>query len=339
MQPDFRVFHSLEQARGLFGPSAIAIGNFDGVHRGHQAVLRRCVETAAGNGWKASALTFDPHPAKVLTPARAPRLLSNVEERCQWMRQCGIGQVLVLPFTREFSLFTPEQFVDQALARSLEARAVFVGANFHFGRGKAGNAAILAELGRTYGYTAELVPAVRIRGRLVSSSEIRRLIEQGRAGHASRLLGRPYGLQGSVVPGRGIGRRETVPTLNLASPAEVLPALGVYVSRTVDLDSGQIWESVTNVGVRPTFGAEDHVTVESFLLESPEERPRRIRIDFLKRLRAERRFADAAALRAQILKDVARTQVFHRRLKRWVGDNGRIDMLLSSSAATSEFDI
>ena len=339
MQPDFRVFHSLEQVRGRFGPAAVAIGNFDGVHRGHQAVLRRCVETAVRSGWKASALTFDPHPAKVLTPARAPRLLSSVEERCRWMRQCGIGQVLVLPFTHEFSLSTPEQFVSEVLAQCLEARAVFVGENFHFGRGKAGNAAVLAALGLTYGFTAELAPPVTLRGRLISSSEIRRLIEEGKVGHASRLLGRPYSLQGDVVRGRGVGRRETVPTLNLATPAEVLPALGVYVSRTADLGAGQIWESVTNVGVRPTFGAEDHVTVESFLLESPEERPRGIRVDFLKRLRGEHRFADASALRAQILKDVARAQAFHRRLKRWVGDDDGVDMLLSRSAATSEFDI
>jgi len=339
MQPDFLVFRSLEQARGRFGPAAVAIGNFDGVHRGHQEVLRQCAEAAARNGWKASALTFDPHPAKVLNPARAPRLLSSVEERCRWMRQRGIEQVLVLPFTREFSLSTPGQFVDEVLARALGARAVFVGQNFHFGHGKAGNAAVLAELARVHGFTVEIAPAVTFRGRLIASSEIRRLIELGQVGNASRLLGRPYGLQGDVVAGRGIGRRETVPTLNLATPAEVLPALGVYVSRTADLDSGQVWESVTNVGVRPTFGAEDHVTVESFLLESPEERPKRIRVDFLKRLREERKFAGAAALRAQILNDVARAQVFHRRLKRWVGENDRVDLLLSRPAAISEYNL
>jgi riboflavin kinase / FMN adenylyltransferase len=292
---EFRVFRELGEARGVFGPSAVAIGNFDGVHRGHQAVFDRCVEAARRHGCKPSAMTFDPHPPRVLTPDRAPRLLSTVEQRCAWIGECGIVQVLIVPFTREFSMLSPEEFVRDVLVGCAGVRAVFVGENFHFGHRKAGS--------------------------VVSSSEIRSLIERGNVSLAARLLGRAYGLEGGVVAGRGIGSRETVPTLNLTTPAEVLPARGVYVTRTLDLDSGQCWNSVSNVGVRPTFGAEDHITVESFLLESPVQRPACIRVDFLKRLREERKFPDAATLRAQILRDVARAQAFHRRTARWRQDD------------------
>lgn len=318
---EFRVFRELGEARGVFGPSAVAIGNFDGVHRGHQAVFDRCVEAARRHGCKPSAMTFDPHPPRVLTPDRAPRLLSTVEQRCAWIGECGIVQVLIVPFTREFSMLSPEEFVCDVLVGCAGVRAVFVGENFHFGHRKAGSSETLRQMAPEHGFYAEIVSGVTLRGRVVSSSEIRSLIERGNVSLAARLLGRAYGLEGGVVAGRGIGSRETVPTLNLTTPAEVLPARGVYVTRTLDLDSGQCWNSVSNVGVRPTFGAEDHITVESFLLESPVQRPACIRVDFLKRLREERKFPDAATLRAQILRDVARAQAFHRRKARWRQDD------------------
>jgi riboflavin kinase/FMN adenylyltransferase len=319
---EFRVFRSVEEARGVFGPSAVAIGNFDGVHRGHQLVFARCVEAARRHGCKPSAILFDPHPAKVLNPQRAPRLLSTIEQRCRWIRECGIRQVLIIPFTIEFSHLEPEDFVRQVLVDCANACAVFVGENFHFGRNRAGNAALLAELGPRFGFSAELVPSATFRGRVISSSEIRRLIESGNVTMASRFLGRPYGLEGDVVPGHGIGSKETVPTLNLATEAEVLPAGGVYVTETVDLDSAKSWNSVTNVGFRPTFGGDDTLSIETFLLEKPQHRPSRIRVDFLKRLREERRFPDATALRAQILRDAARAQAWHRRTRRALESRG-----------------
>ncbi len=296
-----------------FGPTALTIGNFDGVHAGHREILRRVVELARERGWKPSVLTFDPHPARIVAPERAPRLLTTPEDRARLMREEGIEQVLILPFTLELAGFSPERFVREIVVERLEARAVLVGDNFRFGHQHAGDTRLLAELGLRYDFLVEAVPAVRMRGRVVSSSEVRRLIETGSVGLAGRLLARPYALEGEVVSGQGIGSKQTVPTLNLAPAAEVMPARGVYVTRTTDAASGHRWISVTNIGTRPTFGG-DSVTVETFLLDPLEDAsPRAIRVEFLKRLREERRFEDAAALKAQILRDVARVKTYFRR--------------------------
>jgi riboflavin kinase/FMN adenylyltransferase len=314
---NFRVFTSLAEAGDHFGPSAITIGNFDGVHRAHQRLLRRVVEIARANEWKPSVMTFDPHPARIVAPERAPRLLSVPFERAAWMRAAGIEQVLILPFDHPFSRRSAEEFVDQVLVTRLGARAVVVGENFRFGRDHAGDARLLVSLGRRYGYRAEVVPGFRVRGRMVSSSEVRRLIESGNVSLAARLLGRFYALSGQVVSGRGVGARKTVPTLNLATTTEVIPAQGIYVTRTSDLDGGRAWPSVTNVGCRPTFGGGD-LTIESFLLDPLEgETPGRIAVEFLHRLREERKFEDASALRAQIFRDIARAEAWHRRARRW----------------------
>ena len=305
-----------------FGPSALTIGNFDGVHAGHREILRRVVALARERGWKPAVLTFDPHPARIVAPERAPRLLTTPEERSRLMREEGIEQVLILPFTRELAGFSPERFVREIVVERLEARAVLVGDNFRFGHLHAGDTRLLAELGLRYEFLVEAVPAIRMRGRVVSSSEVRRLIEAGSVALAGRLLGRPYTLEGEVVAGQGIGSKQTVPTLNLAATAEVMPARGVYVTRTTDAAGGRRWISVTNIGTRPTFGG-DSVTVETFLLDPLEGgSPRAIRVEFLRRLREERRFEDAAALKAQILRDVARAQAYFRRVSR-IGGKAR----------------
>jgi riboflavin kinase/FMN adenylyltransferase len=232
------------------------------------------------------------------------------------MREEGIEQVLILPFTRELAGFSPERFVREIVVERLEARAVLVGDNFRFGHEHAGDTRLLAELGRQFQFRVEAVPAIRMRGRVVSSSEVRRLIDAGNVALAGRLLARPYALEGEVVSGQGIGSKQTVPTLNLAPAAEVMPARGVYVTRTADAASGRSWTSVTNIGTRPTFGG-DSVTIETFLLDPLEgASPLAIRVEFLRRLREERRFEDAAALKLQILWDVARAQAFFRRVAR-----------------------
>ena len=309
---------------GDFGTTALTIGNLDGVHAGHREILHRVVTLARERGWKPSVLTFDPHPARVVAPERAPRLLTTPEERIRLMREEGIEQVLILPFTHELAAFSPERFVREIVVERLEARAVLVGDNFRFGHEHAGDTRLLAELGRRYEFLVEAVPAIRMRGRVVSSSEVRRLIDGGNVALAGRLLARPYALEGDVVSGQGIGSKQTVPTLNLAPAAEVMPARGVYVTRTSDARSGRRWISVTNIGTRPTFGG-DSVTVETFLLDPLEgASPRAIRVEFLKRLREERRFEDAAALKAQILRDVARAQAYFRRVSRIGGAEPRV---------------
>jgi riboflavin kinase / FMN adenylyltransferase len=310
------VFRSLEESRGRFGPCVLSIGNFDGVHAGHRRILRRVVDLARQRGWKPSVLTFDPHPARIVAPRRTPRLLATPEERASLMAAEGIEQVLILPFSHQVARLSPEEFARQVLVDALSVRAVLVGSNFRFGHMHAGDTRQLAELGQACGFLVEVVPAVELRGRQISSSLVRRLIESGDVATAGRLLARPYGLEGLVVPGHGIGSSQTVPTLNLKTTAEVLPALGVYITFTREVGQGRGWASVTNVGVRPTFGGSS-LSIETFLLDPFEgTAPAGIRIDFLKRLRGERKFPSAESLKAQILDDAERSRRYHRLARR-----------------------
>ena len=296
------------------GPSAVTIGNFDGVHIGHRGIMRRVAEVARANGWKAAAVTFDPHPTRLVAPERAPRLLTTPEQRCDLMRREGIEQILILPFTAEIARLSPEEFVRQILVEQLDARAVLVGENFRFGHRAAGDFHVLRDLGRQYGFETQVVQHVHWRKHLVSSSQVRRAISEGRLSLACRMLGRPYALEGSVVHGEGIGSKQTVPTLNLDTTAEVLPAHGVYVTRTHDLENQRQWPSITNIGVRPTFNGHK-LTIETFLLAPIEgATPRKIRVEFLRWVRSERKFEDAAALKSQIMRDVGRAQSYFRRL-------------------------
>jgi riboflavin kinase/FMN adenylyltransferase len=241
--------------------------------------------------------------------------MTTPDQRCALMAEEGVRHCLILPFTAELARLTPEEFVRQVLVEALGARAVLVGDNFRFGHKQAGDTAILAQFGRKYGFTTEVIQAIRLRGVVVSSSGIRQLIEAGKVAQAARLLEHPYTIEGVVVPGEGIGSRFTVPTLNLATTAELVPAVGVYITRTLE-DGGRAWPSITNVGYRPTFGGRQ-LTVETFLLQPLEgAAPLRIRVEFLRRVREERKFSDPEALKSQILRDVARAQAYFRRIAR-----------------------
>lgn len=321
MSSQIRIYRSPQEIPTNFGPSALTVGNFDGVHIGHREIFRRIVRVGREHDWKPSALTFDPHPTEVVAPERAPRLLSTPEERCRWMEEEGIEQAVILPFTRRFSRLSPEQFCHRYLKERLQAKAVMIGANFRFGYGHAGDTGSLERLGERYGFLTEIVPSVHYRGRLVSSSEVRRLISAGDVSTANRMLNRAYTISGEVVPGRGIGSTRTVPTLNLRPEARLLPGIGVYVTRTTDPDSGARWSSVTNIGRRPTFHNGDEITIETHLLDPlVTGRPRRIEVAFLRKLRTERRYPDAGSLKQQILRDAARAQSWHRRAGKWVGE-------------------
>ena len=312
----FRVYRALDEIGPEARNCAVSIGNFDGVHAGHRRILRRVVELSRERGWTPSVLTFHPHPTKVLAPDRAPKLLSTVEERLSYMQAEGIQQAFVLPFDRAFSEQTPEAFARDILAERLGAKAVLVGENFRFGRGQSGDVELLRRLGDQYGFETEIVGGVNIRGRMVSSSEVRRLIFAGKVSTAARLLERPYALQGEVVCGQGIGSKKTVPTLNLATEAEIIPATGVYITRTHDVDSGRNWESITNIGYRPTFDGQG-LTIETFLLSAFDgATPEHIRVELLRRVREERKFESPESLKAQIMKDVARAQAYFRRMLR-----------------------
>jgi len=312
-----RVFHGLEEAPEFFGPCALTIGNFDGVHEGHRRIFRRVREIAGERNLRPSVLTFDPHPTKIVAPARAPKLMTGPEQRAALMAEEGIRQVLILPFDQHFAHLSPEEFVRDILVRRLDARAVLVGHNFRFGYRQAGDVRLLAELGARFGFLTEVVPAVRLRGALVSSTAVRQLVESGQVARACRQLGRPYRVEGRVVAGHGVGSRQAVPTLNLETACEVLPARGVYITRTTDLDSARSWPSVTNIGYRPTFGGDRNLSIETFLLSDLEGAPARIRVEFLRRLREERKFPTPAALKQQILSDAERAKEYFRRLAKW----------------------
>jgi riboflavin kinase/FMN adenylyltransferase len=309
-------------------PCVLTIGNFDGFHAGHCHLIRRVVALANQRGCISAAVTFDPHPMRLVAPDRAPRLLTTPHQRAALMRALGIDEVVILPFTKELACLSPEEFVKQILVDRLHACMVLVGENFRFGHRAQGHTDTLRELGAKYGFEVETVGAVQRRGCVVSSSEIRRLLEAGNVAKAGRLLEGCFALEGKVVPGQGIGAKQTVPTLNLQTESEVLPATGVYITRTSGLHSNRFWESITNVGYRPTFNG-DSLTIETFLL-SPliGDTPAEIRVEFLRRVRDERKFESPADLKAQILKDVACAQKYFRLIS---GTTKKCDSTLEKS--------
>jgi phosphoribosyl 1,2-cyclic phosphate phosphodiesterase len=295
--------------------STLAIGNFDGIHLGHQAILRASVARAHEMQAVPTALTFDPLPQKVLRPESAPLRVTTTEQRLRCFAELGVEAALVLPFTHDLARLTPEEFVDQILVRDLKVRAVFIGENFRFGHKQSGNARILLLLGAERGFDVVILPPVIYKGEIVSSTIIRREIASGDVSHAGRLLGRPFVLTGKVVPGTGTGRRFTFPTLNLAPEQELLPARGVYVTRTLLEGESRTRRSVTNIGVRPTFNGSS-LSVETHVLEPlPEISPGRIEVHFWERLREEKKFSGPEELRAQIAKDIATANKFFTRLR------------------------
>jgi riboflavin kinase/FMN adenylyltransferase len=314
-------FGSAVAWRDHYGPTArgsvLAIGNFDGIHLGHQAILRSVVERAHEIHAVPTALTFDPPPLKVLRPESAPLRLSTNAQRMDWFGFAGLEAAVVLPFTQDLSKLTPQEFVEQILVRDLHVRAVLVGENFRFGHRQAGDVHLLRELGRKHGFEVIIVPPVVDHGEIVSSTIARRKIAAGDVTHAGRLLGRPFVLTGEVVAGTGTGRRFTFPTLNLAPEQELLPARGVYITRTQLDGDPRRYRSVTNIGVRPTFNG-SALSVETHLLDFQREAaPKRIAVHFWKRLREEKKFSGPEELRAQIARDIAATNRFFSRLRRF----------------------
>jgi len=296
--------------------SVLAIGNFDGIHLGHQAILRATVERARALNAVSTVLTFDPSPRKVLRPETAPLRLSTNAQRMEWFNALGLEAVVVLPFTLDLARLSPAEFVEQILLRDLHIKAVLVGENFRFGHQQAGNVKLLSELGAKHGFDVVIVPPVVYRGEIVSSTIIRREVAAGDVSHAARLLGRPFVLTGDVVSGTGTGRRFTFPTLNLATEQELLPARGVYITRTCLDGETRSHRSVTNIGMRPTFNG-SALGIETHLLDAQlAATPKRMEVRFWKRLREEKKFSSPEELRAQIASDIARANKFFSRLRR-----------------------
>ena len=358
--PRFSAFTSSEAWASRFAKfdhsSVLAIGSFDGIHLGHQAVLRCTAERARTLNAVPTALTFDPSPKKVLRPETAPLQLTTIAQRLDFFRALGLEAAVVLPFTLELSRLTPQEFVRQILVRDLRIRAVFVGESFRFGHKQAGDVKLLRELGAAHGFEVVVLPPVIYRGEVVSSTLIRKEVASGDVARAARLLGRPFALTGEVIRGTGTGRRFTFPTLNLATEQELLPRRGVYITRTCLDGEQRSLRSVTNIGMRPTFDG-SALSVETHVLDaapssslgsgerkkaaglSPcatsneaEERdglrpaptsglfaslPKRIEVRFWERLRDEKKFSSPEELRAQIARDIAAANQFFSRLRRF----------------------
>ena len=287
-------------------PTAVTIGNFDGVHVGHQKILRGVLERARSMDALSAVLTFYPHPARVLRPEVAPGLLETLPQRLAEFEALGMDAALVLKFDQELAKASAAQFAQRFLVETLRTRAVLVGANFRFGHQQAGDVKLLLELGGQNGFEVEIVEPVLVDGRVVSSSEIRQAVREGRVKEARLMLGRPFALTGEIRTGTGLGRKVVVPTLNLATEQEILPRTGVYATEVVL--GGKTYRAVTNVGVRPTFAGQN-LTIESHLFEfSDTVTSGAMTVKFLTRLRDEQKFAGPQALREQILKDIGRAK-------------------------------
>jgi len=310
-----QVFRELEEVPLQLGPTVVSVGNFDGVHVAHQAVVQHMAERAHAIGGKAVVVTFEPHPLRILRPDVAPKLLTPLEVKLQLLEKTGVDAALVLPFSRDLSLMSAHDFARQVLVDALHAREVHEGYNFHFGHKAQGNVETLAAFGREMGFDVHTYSELMLRGHHVSSTELRALVAAGRVERARALLGRPFSILSSPGRGRGYGTRYTVPTVNLARYDELVPANGVYI--TWVRINGECFDAVTNVGVRPTFGP-DSFAIESHLLNFHEIEllaQTEVELIFLKRLREEIKFDSVEALREQIGRDVARAQRFFRMVK------------------------
>jgi riboflavin kinase/FMN adenylyltransferase len=306
------VHRSVEEIPAGFGPSVAAIGNFDGMHLGHQEILSAVVREARALGVRSVAITFDPHPERFLRPAKAPRLLTTMDERVKLLATTGIDTVVVLPFDAELAGLTAKEFVQRILVGDLRVCSLHEGGNFHFGHQAQAGVEELREFGAGFGFAVHVHSPVHVRGLEVSSSAIRALVAAGDMRSARWMLGRPFAVRGTQARGRGIGSRLLVPTVNMAPYEELLPAFGVFVTRLTV--GGRSFQAVTNVGNRPTFG-EPSFAVESHILdfepvEMNEETP--IDLEFLLRLRGEIAWPSPEALKAQIFKDVAKAKRYFR---------------------------
>lgn len=305
-----KVFRDLEAVGSLPSP-VIAIGNFDGVHLGHQKIIQTVTNRAREIGGTSIVMTFDPHPLTILRPTGRPPLIMPMSEKIRTLAGLGLEVMLIVPFTREFASIPAEGFVEGVLGRTLQAKEIYVGTNFHFGRGGVGDFDLLRSEGARHGIEVNRVPVVLFDSQPVSSTRIRENIARGAVDRAAAMLGHPYTIRGLVVHGRGRGAGLGFSTANLSTDNELIPALGVYVTRAEVAGASHI--SVTNIGERPTFGEGERV-IEAHLLDypGPELYGQTMRLSFCAHLRAERKFESAAALTTQIRKDVTATRAWFK---------------------------
>jgi len=308
------VIHYPEDARpSRWTSPVLALGNFDGLHRGHRKILERVRRVAGERGATALVMTFDPHPPRVVRPDKAPPLLMTKAQKLEALADAGVHGAAIVRFTPELSRWDPEAFVRLVLVEWLRVSEVWVGANFLFGHDRAGNFSMLRSLGARYGFKAEKIDPVRYKDFVVSSTRIRRLIGEGRIDEAGALLGHQYYIDAKVVRGDGRGRTIGFPTANLCTENELVPPHGVYATTTTV--RGVVRPSVTNIGTRPTVDASGRTTIETHIFNLDQDLyDSSVRVGFVQRLRDERAFDSLEGLRAQIATDCDRARVLFDRL-------------------------
>ncbi len=306
-----RLFHGTENA-DISRPTVLTLGVFDGLHLGHQLIMKTVVERARAVSAVPTVITFEPHPRAVLHPASAPPLLQTLDQKIEALGVSGIEQAIVIHFDQAFAQIRAEDFLRHVVRERLQAKEVYLGRGFFFGHNREGNIDLLRSASQRLGFFADEVPEVRLRGTRIGSTRIRELLQQGRVNLARRMLGRPYGVEGPVVRGAARGTSLGFPTANLRPHNRVIPRAGVYVTAT--LNAGQWRRSVTNIGVRPTFGDATEPSVETFLLNwSGDLYGDVLRLRFLHRLREEKKFGSVDELKSQIDRDVARAKRYFER--------------------------
>jgi riboflavin kinase/FMN adenylyltransferase len=306
-----RLFHGTDNAE-IARPTVLTLGVFDGLHLGHQLIVRTVVERARAVGAVPTVVTFDPHPRAVLHPESAPPLLQTFDQKIEALGVLGVEQTIVVRFTPEFARVRAAEFLRDVVQERLQAKEVYLGCGFAFGYEREGNITLLRDVSRRLGFVADEVPEVRLRGQRISSSRVRALLAEGRVNLARRMLGRPYGVEGRVVRGAERGRTLGFPTANLHPQNRVIPQGGVYVTATL---IGDAWRrSVTNVGVRPTFERGAEPSVETYVLDwRGDLYGDVVRVRFLSRLRAEKKFNSVEELKRQIDADVSLAEKFFSR--------------------------
>lgn len=301
---------------GTVDGTVVTVGTFDGVHLGHQAILREIEERARARSLHSTLLTFDRHPLRILRPDSAPSLLTTANEKKEILAQFGLDYVAFVSFTHEFSRYTPEAFVEEVLVRRLRARELVIGHDHGFGRGRAGDVTVLERLGRVHGFAVDVVSGIEVAGGLVSSTRIREALSEGDAEDAARGLGRPYSLRGTVIHGLGRGRTLGFPTANLTPPGpdKLLPAEGIYAVRATV--GAELRDGLLHLGPRPTF-AGSPPAIELYLLDFDRDiYGERVVVEFMKRLREVQPFATAADLVAQMREDRDTAREFFASLHR-----------------------
>ncbi len=315
-----KVIHCLEELTPVYARPIVTIGNFDGVHLGHQLLMHDLVVRAAKIGGTPTVITFHPHPLQVLAPNNAPQQIQTLGQKLATIESLGIALVIVIPFDMQLAQTNARDFAAQTLWKKLHPQEIYVGPNFAFGHRRQGSFKLLKEFGEEMGFWVGKIHQVQFRGSRVSSTSIRQALISGQVGLARRLLARPFALEGSIIPGTSTGTVLRVPTANLQTPNELIPRRGVYV--TLLSLGGRRYRGVTNIGVRPTVssgGAAASPSIETHILDFEQNiYGNKVDLEFLVRLREERRFPSTEYLVSQIQKDVQRARRFFKWLEREV---------------------